>query len=166
MKSTGWKDTAELVGIAAIVASLVFVGMEMRQAQRIAFAEQQGALIADTVDLNESIGAHAELIIKVNSGTDLSEEQRIKAVSLLRSYWNNAFFGYRRWYFLDHPALEAPVRVFARFLCHNPGMRKLWNEEQAELERDNDLLGYSSVEGGAAQVNKLLDDFLAKLNCD
>jgi hypothetical protein len=45
-------------------------------------------------------------------------------------------------------------------------MRKLWNEEQAELERDNGLLGYSSVEGGAAQVNKLLGDFLAKLNCD
>lgn len=31
MQSTNWKDIAELVGIAVIVASLVFVGMQMRQ---------------------------------------------------------------------------------------------------------------------------------------
>ncbi len=31
MKNTNWKDIAELVGIAAIVASLVFVGLQMRQ---------------------------------------------------------------------------------------------------------------------------------------
>lgn len=31
MKKTNWKDIAELVGIAAIVASLVFVGLQMRQ---------------------------------------------------------------------------------------------------------------------------------------
>ena len=31
MTNTNWKDVAELVGIAAIVASLVFVGLQMRQ---------------------------------------------------------------------------------------------------------------------------------------
>ena len=31
MKKTDWKGTAELIGIAAIVASLVFVGLELRQ---------------------------------------------------------------------------------------------------------------------------------------
>jgi hypothetical protein len=39
MKSTNWKDIAELVGIAAIVASLVFVGMQMRQDRIHARAE-------------------------------------------------------------------------------------------------------------------------------
>jgi hypothetical protein len=40
MTIVGWKDIAELIGIGAIVASLIFVGMEMRQAQRIAIAAQ------------------------------------------------------------------------------------------------------------------------------
>ena len=31
MNSSRWKDTAEIIGIAAIVASLAFVGMELRQ---------------------------------------------------------------------------------------------------------------------------------------
>lgn len=39
MKSTNWKDIAELIGIAAIVASLVFVGLEMRQNHVLARSE-------------------------------------------------------------------------------------------------------------------------------
>ena len=35
-----WKDAAELVGIGAIVASLIFVGLELRQSQQIAIAGQ------------------------------------------------------------------------------------------------------------------------------
>jgi len=40
MKMTDWKDTAELIGIAAIVASLIFVGLQMKQSQEIAAAAQ------------------------------------------------------------------------------------------------------------------------------
>jgi hypothetical protein len=40
MQSVKLKDSVEMVGIAAIVASLIFVGMEMRQSQEIAIASQ------------------------------------------------------------------------------------------------------------------------------
>jgi len=36
MKFANWKDSLELVGIAAIVVSLVFVGYELRQSTAIA----------------------------------------------------------------------------------------------------------------------------------
>jgi len=39
MKSRDWKSYAELIGIVAIVASLVFVGMQIRQDQVIARSE-------------------------------------------------------------------------------------------------------------------------------
>ena len=38
--SIRWKDVAEIVGISAIVASLIFVGLELRQSQQIAIAGQ------------------------------------------------------------------------------------------------------------------------------
>ena len=38
MKNTSWKDIAELIGIAAIVASLVFIGLQMKQSQDIALS--------------------------------------------------------------------------------------------------------------------------------
>jgi len=40
MRPPSWRDLAELMGMAAIVASLVFVGLELRQAQQIAIAGQ------------------------------------------------------------------------------------------------------------------------------
>jgi hypothetical protein len=40
MKQTNWKDISELLGMAAIISSLVFVGMELRQSQQIAIAGQ------------------------------------------------------------------------------------------------------------------------------
>ncbi len=39
MKSVDWKGILELIGIAAIVASLIFVGMQLRQDQKVALAE-------------------------------------------------------------------------------------------------------------------------------
>ena len=40
MKKSNWKDFVELIGIAAIFGSLVFVGLELRQSQQIAIAGQ------------------------------------------------------------------------------------------------------------------------------
>ena len=40
MKSLNWKDVAEFIGIAAIVASLLFVGLQLKQSQEIAVAAQ------------------------------------------------------------------------------------------------------------------------------
>ena len=40
LKTTNWKDLAELIGITAIVASLIFVGLQMKQSQDIAIGTQ------------------------------------------------------------------------------------------------------------------------------
>lgn len=50
MKSTNWKDIAELVGITAIVASLIFVGLQMKQSQDIAIASTGQARTAIAVE--------------------------------------------------------------------------------------------------------------------
>lgn len=49
MKPANWKDIAELIGIAAIVASLIFVGLQMKQSQDIAIASQYHARAALSV---------------------------------------------------------------------------------------------------------------------
>ena len=40
MASNQWKELADLVGTGAIVASLIFVGLQMRQSHEIAIADQ------------------------------------------------------------------------------------------------------------------------------
>lgn len=56
MKAASWKDIAELVGIVAIVASLVFVGLQMKQSQDIALA---ASFQSRTATLAESFSARA-----------------------------------------------------------------------------------------------------------
>ena len=57
MKTTDWKDIAELVGIAAIVGSLIFVGLQMKQSQDIAIAAQYQARTEATLNV---YAAHIE----------------------------------------------------------------------------------------------------------
>ena len=53
MKNSSWKDNAELIGIAAIVASLIFVGLQLRLDRKIAVASVQAASVESFVAINE-----------------------------------------------------------------------------------------------------------------
>jgi hypothetical protein len=52
MKVNDWKDVAELVGIAAIVASLLFVALQLKQSHEIALATQFQARAEATQNLH------------------------------------------------------------------------------------------------------------------
>ena len=43
MKFAEWKEVAELIGLIAIIASLIFVGLQLKQSQEIALANQYQA---------------------------------------------------------------------------------------------------------------------------
>jgi hypothetical protein len=50
MSNSNWRHHAELIGIAAIVASLVFVGLQLKQSQDIAIAAQYQQRYAVAMD--------------------------------------------------------------------------------------------------------------------
>ena len=52
MDFSRWKEIAELVGLAAIIASLVFVGLQLKQSQEIALANQYQARAEATQQLS------------------------------------------------------------------------------------------------------------------
>ena len=51
MKTTSWRAIAELAGVAAIVASLIFVGLQLKQSQDIAVAAQYQERANAAVDM-------------------------------------------------------------------------------------------------------------------
>ena len=55
MRSIYWKDVAEFVGIAAIVASLIFVGLQMKQSHEIALAAQYQARAETVMNLHQTL---------------------------------------------------------------------------------------------------------------
>ncbi len=73
MKTRDWKDVVELIGIAAIVASLIFVGLQMKQAQEIASADRFEQRIANLIEMHNTINEYANIWAKGNSGDELNE---------------------------------------------------------------------------------------------
>ena len=55
MPRANWKEIAELLGIAAIVASLIFVGVQLRQEQLIARTEMASVSAEIKLQINDKI---------------------------------------------------------------------------------------------------------------
>ena len=131
MKDSNWKEIAELIGIVAIVLSLVFVGLQLMQSQAIATAERFDVTVSNRLYRNDLVIQHSELLEKANSGEQLSNSETISVRHLLDSLWSEAFFGFRARAALDTPGEAGARIVFSRFLYLNPGARQEWNTYKA-----------------------------------
>ena len=124
MKISNWKDTAELIGIAAIVASLVFVGMQLKQSQDIALSQASQARTAMSIDTLISTTENANYISAVAKGrsgrrAELTIEEQVTmsqyAIAVLMSYedqhfqYNSGFVTEERW-----RAVKAGLKNFLR----------------------------------------------------
>ena len=78
MNRTNWKEYAELIGIAAIVASLIFVGQQMRLDRRIAIGGAWLQHVESQQSLAELINENSELWIRGLNGEELSPVDELK----------------------------------------------------------------------------------------
>jgi hypothetical protein len=77
LKTANWKSLAELLGITAIVASLIFVGLEMRQAREIAMSDGALANGANEIERHIAIGENSEIWRRGTSGEELSGNDEV-----------------------------------------------------------------------------------------
>ena len=82
MNSAKLNDWMQVVGIFALVASLVFVGFQIRQAQEIAESDAYQARAATSIDFNAMRGSSPEYIsamAKIYAGQfeELSGEEKV-----------------------------------------------------------------------------------------
>jgi hypothetical protein len=116
LKQTNWKDIAELIGIAAIVASLVFVGLELRQTQSALIASTYQARAFDAMSSSRDL-ADSEYIGPILATIDIEDKQSLDSLSSeeiwrLRQYYvsrmvdlDNEFYQYQNG-FLDEEFFE------------------------------------------------------------
>ena len=77
MKSIGWKNILEVVGIIAIVASLLFVGYQLQQDRQLAAAQVIVAADANHMTLAALITENRTVWLSGLSGETLSAEDEI-----------------------------------------------------------------------------------------
>lgn len=113
MNRASWKDIAELIGITAIVLSLIFVGLQLRQSQQLATEE----LVSFSNDrqnaIRELIVANADIWRKACAGEPLDSASRVIAAKI-----------YDAW--TDH--------VIGEYLLRETGVRRSDSEQQQIVE--------------------------------
>jgi hypothetical protein len=141
LKRTSWKEAAELIGIAAIIASLIFVGLQLKQSQSIALNEVAVAVEANEIELFSAFRADWNIWQRGNAGDDLkpSEEEIYRGLLYLQHWhYQNVWYEFRR-YDIDN-SMAVLVADFVAFLNENPGARKTWREISLEMTVGRRLL--------------------------
>ena len=132
MKRKNWKDIAELVGTLAIVASLIFVGLQLEQSQNIANADRLTARAANWIELHSLLADHGEVWSRGLAGSELTDSEALVFEHLMRAYGSFYMNSANSAQSLGDGATAAYIaRSFAGFLHKNPGARQNWSDGQA-----------------------------------
>lgn len=132
-----WRKTAELIGIVALVVSLVFVGLQMKQTNEVAFMELDTSMVGTAVDIAELITTNPDVWVKGNAGEELTESESAVYIEVLSA------MNTRLVVMESHAAQLGRVEIshlirrdWAAFLHQNPGARRAW------LSREDNLIHY------------------------
>ena len=123
MNRAQWKDLLEGTGLMAIIGSLIFVGLQIRQDSMIAG-------IQDAADFNDTMIEYARIIndnrdiwIKGLEGGELSSSDKITFEAVAFSVWQKFSGLYTRNELLNSGSEEGVARQLAGELFIYPGLR-------------------------------------------
>ena len=118
------RDWLEILGIFLVVLSLVFVGLEMRQAHRISLSQAYQSRTATAAEWNYELAANATALSgfqKANEGRDdeISPEERAAAFRMVTSVmylYDNAHYQYQEG-FVSAEFWETTRTALKRFMA-------------------------------------------------
>lgn len=141
MKKTDWKATAELVGIAAVVASLVFVGIQLRQEQEIAIVDTYGSIVESNEAVLSLIAGNPEVWEKGLLGDELSSSEEIVFSGMVRAVFSRHAQMYIRFIRIGPGDPEKILQDFAYAIYIFPGLRKQWEADYEFQDQRDSVLG-------------------------
>ena len=160
MTTWNWKEIAELTGIAAVVAGLIFVGLQLRQSQEIAasgiYQERTSASVEGVLTMIQNEQVLAAMLKGRDGRLDaITPEERLAgeftvfAITLL---WDNAHFQHESGFLSDDgwervrndikAVMRGPFerRVVMQIVADGrvrPPLAALYREIDAELDADD-----------------------------
>ena len=134
MKSIDWKHISELIGMTAIVASLIFLAFQIRQEEDIAISEIRFATEANAIEVRAAIIENLDVWIKGNADSELSETEGIIFNYLIENVNDRAYAVAGYYGTMNVTARETLIAEFAGFLKDNPGAYKTWRHREQKLQ--------------------------------
>ena len=141
MKFEQFNEIAELVGTVAVVASLIFVGLQLQQTQQqleqaedIARTEMNSSFVANMIESNNAIIQNMDIWLRGNTGKELNPAELEIYERLILNVNDAHYYGVESLERLNKQELaELEVAAYAAFLHENPGARRVWREREKWL---------------------------------
>ena len=155
MRSAKWKGIAELIGIAAIVGSLIFVGQQLRLDRTIAQSENSLQYVDTQVSLSQLIAENAQVWLAGLSGQELAELDALIFRQIAYAVEQKYNSRYLRSVGGLRSGSEGKVAVeFAQDLYAHPGLRRFVL---------NKWSGESEIYGDSLPIHRAVKEILEKI---
>ena len=96
MDSAKLNDWMQVIGIFALVASLVFVGFQVKQTDDIATDDVFDSIIVNTIELSSLIAENADVWARGCLGEELSYTERIRFGQVFNAWSTAGYIGWKR----------------------------------------------------------------------
>ena len=135
MKFHNVKEVAELVGVGAIVASLIFVGLQMRQTAAIARGQMYSNQLENALAAYATIADHPDIWVRGKRGDKLDPADAEVFYQQVLGIADQAYYEVKEGDLLGFDTTERVLDIadFAGFLYENPGARRVWQDEERKL---------------------------------
>ena len=160
MKNTDWKAIAEIIGLAAIVASLVFVGLQMQQDQEIAIADTYSSPAESAGTLASLVSEYPNIWRRGLDGEELSPDDELRFRALVQAVETHFFNMFLRYFRLGIDDPSKIARNYAFAIHNHPGLRRVYlASKDYQASRDAAL----STDQGIGPFRTRVDTFLVEL---
>ena len=127
MDSQKLHDWLQVIGIAAVVASLIFVGLQIKQSDEIALAEVLESVAARAIEERALIAANADTWQRACLGEQLTAQERLIAANIYMNYLQN---NYNSWVRFQETGIGGTgsgflVDAYAANIHRYPGFKQL-----------------------------------------
>lgn len=128
MNQVKLRDWLEIVGIFAVVASLLFVALQMQQTQTIAQTEMDWNNMMAEMQSRSAVYEYPDVWARGNAGEELTQTEAVVYTTLIRDFNTVNFFKFTNALRLEggEDSVRWIVADTAGFLHENPGARREW----------------------------------------
>jgi len=163
MKNSDWKATAELVGIAAIVVSLVFVGVQLSLYRNVSIVEARAGLTDRVLNLTEIINDNEDVWRRGLDNDELTPAEEALFVGLYNAVRSHMLTQWVRWTRIGPQDPDVSPQSFAYALYTHPGLRRI-HEAVVTFRQNRQSAFESDVATGFGEFDVLVNNYLQELD--
>ena len=90
------RTTGEIVAVISVIATLAFVGLELRMNRQVATTEFNSSAADTTIEISSLLASHPSVWRRGCIGEELSEDEELVFGSLVQAVDRHFFYRYRR----------------------------------------------------------------------